>query len=332
MARDHARVELSIWADDDWLDLTPGAQHLYLVILTHPDRSFAGLVDWRPNRLRAMASHWDPDDFKRAAEELARNLYLVVDEETEEVLIRSFVRHDGLMKQPNMAVAMVKAARSIASRGIRAVLVHELLRLREDEPDLKGWAAAEELLSGRSADPSGYPTGYPSGNPSGNPSGKGESNPSDNPSPTPYSILHTPDSPLHAPAADAASGARKRADYSPEFEAFWAAYPRKEAKRQAWKAWGKAIERATPEQIKAGASRYADDPNRSEQFTKHGSTWLNADGWEDEPLPSASGRGNTNDARSTPKGYDPADWLRKDNEPAFDYIDAEVVQLREIGR
>ena len=46
----------------------------------------------------------------------------------------------------------------------------------------------------------------------------------------------------------------------------------------------------------------------------------------------SSGRGNTNDDWSTPKGYDPADWLRKDNEPAFDYIDAEVVQLREIGR
>src|SRR5699024_7332020 len=31
-------------------------------------------------------------------------------------------------------------------------------------------------------------------------------------------------------------------------------------------------------------------------------------------------------------GYDAADWLRPSTEPAFDYIDAEVVQLREIGR
>ena len=46
----------------------------------------------------------------------------------------------------------------------------------------------------------------------------------------------------------------------------------------------------------------------------------------------SSGRGNTNDAWSTPKGYDAADWLRPSSEPAFDYIDAEVVQLREIGR
>lgn len=330
MARDHARIELSIWADDDWRDLTPGAQHLYLLILTHPDLSFAGVVDWRPNRLRVMASHWDPDDLKRAAEELARNLYLVVDEETEEALIRSFVRNDGLMKQPNMAVAMVKAARSIASRGIRAVLVHELLRLREDQPDLKGWASAEELLSWRSADPSGYPTGYPSSNPSGNPSVKGEPNPSDDPSPTPYSLLPTPysllptpDSPLPAPAAQETAKARKRSDYSPEFETFWATYPRREAKRQAWNAWGKALNRATVEAITEGARRYAEDPNRAAKYTKHAATWLNADGWEDEPLPAPSSPG------SSGRGYDPSDWLRQDTRPT---IEGEVVGQMEIGR
>ena len=118
---------------------------------------------------------------------------------------------------------------------------------------------------------------------------------------------------------------RERGGYSPEFEAFWATYPRKEAKRQAWKAWGQAVKRATPEAITAGADRYASDPNRSEQYTKHGATWLNADGWDDEPLPSST-------AAPRGSGYDAADWLRPSTEPSFDYIDAEVVQLREIGR
>ena len=38
-------------------------------------------------------------------------------------------------------------------------------------------------------------------------------------------------------------------------------------------------------QILAGAIRYRDDPNRVDQFTKYAEGWLNADGWEDEPLP-----------------------------------------------
>lgn len=82
------------------------------------------------------------------------------------------------------------------------------------------------------------------------------------------------------------SKTRERVGYSPEFETFWATYPRKESKRQAWTAWGKAIKRASVEAITEGALRYAQDPNRSDQFTKHASTWLNADGWEDDALPS----------------------------------------------
>lgn len=317
MARDHARISLGIWSDDDWRDLSPRAQHLYFVLLTQPTLTYAGVADWRPARLRALAGGWGHDEFELAAAELARGLYIVVDEDTEEVLIRSFVKHDGLMKQPNMAVSMVRAYEATASRAIRGVFIHELNRLRETAPELGGWKSCQHLLGNRSIDPATHPTNYPSVDPSiegeSTPSGKGCPTPSPSPSPT---------SMLQAPAKNMADGTRNRVDYSPEFETFWAAYPRKEAKRQAWKAWGKAIERATPERITAGASRYANDPNREEQFTKHGSTWLNADGWEDEPLPAPSRRPgpveNTLDAWSTPAGQT----------PAMDFIDGEVVEFR----
>ena len=99
------------------------------------------------------------------------------------------------------------------------------------------------------------------------------------------------------------SKARQRADYSPEFQTFWATYPRREAKRQAWNAWGKALNRATVEAITEGALRYAQDPNREDKYTKHAATWLNADGWEDDPLPS---RHNVQDL---PKPSKSRGWL-----------------------
>lgn len=116
------------------------------------------------------------------------------------------------------------------------------------------------------------------------------------------------------------------------FDEFWSIYPRKVGKQTAVSKYKAAVKRAGDEQtVIDGAQRLASDPNLPEQkYIPHPKTWLERDGWEDEPLPSASGRGNTNDTRSTPKGYDPADWLRPSNEPG--YIDAEVVQLREIGR
>lgn len=66
------------------------------------------------------------------------------------------------------------------------------------------------------------------------------------------------------------------------FEAFYQVYPLHKARRAAEKAYVSALKRTTPEAILAGARRYADDPARKPDFTKHPASWLNADGWLDE--------------------------------------------------
>lgn len=69
------------------------------------------------------------------------------------------------------------------------------------------------------------------------------------------------------------------------FDDFWSAYPRKAGKQAARKAWATALRTVSADVIIAGAVRYADDPNRVDQYTKHPATWLNAGCWDDEPLP-----------------------------------------------
>ncbi|WP_102218295.1 helix-turn-helix domain-containing protein [Gleimia europaea] len=78
----------------------------------------------------------------------------------------------------------------------------------------------------------------------------------------------------------------KRYEYSDEFETFWNVYPRKDSKRRALTAFNSALKRATLDEICAGAARYANDPNREPQYTKHAATWLNGDCWLDDPLPA----------------------------------------------
>ena len=73
--------------------------------------------------------------------------------------------------------------------------------------------------------------------------------------------------------------------YDQGFLDFWELYPLKRDKRKALKAWRNAITRANANAIANGAKRYRDDPNRMAQYTKYAEGWLNADGWEDEPLP-----------------------------------------------
>jgi hypothetical protein len=69
------------------------------------------------------------------------------------------------------------------------------------------------------------------------------------------------------------------------FDSFWFSYPLKIGKRKAELAFKKACDEAQAEDIIAGALRYAQDPNRVQQYTAHPATWLNASRWLDEPLP-----------------------------------------------
>ncbi|MDO5866000.1 MULTISPECIES: hypothetical protein [Paenarthrobacter] len=70
-----------------------------------------------------------------------------------------------------------------------------------------------------------------------------------------------------------------------DFMDWYMAYPRKEARAAAEKAYIKARSKASHEVLVAGAERYAADPNREGQFTKLPATWLNNGCWDDEPLP-----------------------------------------------
>lgn len=69
------------------------------------------------------------------------------------------------------------------------------------------------------------------------------------------------------------------------FTEFWNEYPRKLDKGKAKRAFASALNRATFEDILAGVIRYKNDPNRLDEFTKYPASWLNADSWENGPLP-----------------------------------------------
>lgn len=159
MAREYASFRVTMWSDDDFRALPPPAQHLYFVATTAPNLTYAGVIDWRPGRLAALAAGWSAEVLETAAEVLEERLYLVIDRDTEEALVRSFARNDGLMKNPRMAVSLANAYAGISSAGIRGVIVHELLRLQKEAPELHGWKPerVRELLTKTAIDPSTYP-------------------------------------------------------------------------------------------------------------------------------------------------------------------------------
>lgn len=180
MANDHARIRRDIWGDEDWRGLTSSAQWLYTHLLTSPNLTFAGITDWRPPRIAALTAELAAGDVEAFAQELTVARFILPDVETEEVLIRSWVKHDGLLRSPNMTKALIKAHQGTASNILRAVLVDQLTRLLEAQE--KGcWDLLDDLLGRQSMT---FEEGVealglnPSANPSTNPSAKGSGNPS----------------------------------------------------------------------------------------------------------------------------------------------------------
>lgn len=89
-------------------------------------------------------------------------------------------------------------------------------------------------------------------------------------------VTHTADKPVIEPVNELLHG---------HFEEFWAVYPRKSNKGGAKRVFAKALAKCSIEVLVDAARRYRDDPNRIDQFTKHATTWLNNECWDDPALP-----------------------------------------------
>ena len=139
MAREYAQLRIDLFNDTKFRDLTSGAQRLYMVLLAARSLTYAGVGDWRPNRLAYLAKDSTADTIEADAAELIAGHYIVIDAGTEEVLVRSFIKWDGIIKQPRLAVSMSNAYREVLSERLRGVIAYELTKLKRANPDLPVW-------------------------------------------------------------------------------------------------------------------------------------------------------------------------------------------------
>jgi hypothetical protein len=191
MARLYAQNRLSMWQDDEFRSLSDGAQNLYNYLLAHPTTTYAGVSDWRPKRLAQVNTSWTAERVEELGRELARGHFLVIDEDYDEVVIRSFLRWEGVLKSPNLARACARAFGRIESPTLQRVVIHELLRLKAENPDFAAWDLDEfpDILTARPPlDGKTIPAPISSANPSPNPSAEGSADPSSNPSGNPSAI------------------------------------------------------------------------------------------------------------------------------------------------
>lgn len=141
MARGHGRILTNIWEDSDFITLTQEQQRLYLFLISQPNLNHAGLLPLTLRRWSRKAGDLTVGELDKHIVALDHARFVVVDDDTEELLVRSFVRNDGVWKQPRVMGAMVSAAEEISSRKLRAALLAEVARIPleelSDEPGAK---------------------------------------------------------------------------------------------------------------------------------------------------------------------------------------------------
>lgn len=125
MPRRMAPLLTSIWDDPDFCARTPGAQRLYMQILSQKRLTLCGVV---PLQIRNWARGCDQitvDDIERDLAELEEHNYVLIDRDTEELMVRTILKHDTPKGQRTVA-GMWNAWREIDSEWLRREVVHRV--------------------------------------------------------------------------------------------------------------------------------------------------------------------------------------------------------------
>ena len=128
--RRYANLRTDIWRDGDWRALSADAQWLYELLLSQPNLNTAGILALQQTKWSRCARDMTVERVAAAVGELCDTGFIKVDTESEEVLIRSFVRH-GLMGSASWKLmrAAYRCATATQSHALRACLLAEFKRI-----------------------------------------------------------------------------------------------------------------------------------------------------------------------------------------------------------
>ena len=127
MARSYVKIYLSVWdTGSDFLDLTVDAQWLYWVLVSHPLLTPAGTLPLQPRKWVRRAKGMTLKRIQSALSELVDSGKVLVDEDTEELLVRTYIRYDRGWRTPNIRKSIEVSIDRIESHALRDAASREL--------------------------------------------------------------------------------------------------------------------------------------------------------------------------------------------------------------
>lgn len=121
MARSYGKLLCEVWDDPkhvDFLALSSDAKVLYWAFCSQRDITAAGVVPLTPRRWRRWFGG-DSSAAENALDDLAEAGFVMIDDDTAEVWVRSFIKHDGRLDNSNLAKSVDTAVSLIRSDAIQ---------------------------------------------------------------------------------------------------------------------------------------------------------------------------------------------------------------------
>lgn len=136
MARTFAKMYLSVWnVGSDFYELSADAQWLYWTLLGHPLLSPAGVLPVQPRKWAKRSKGMTERRVQAALRELVdTGQKVMVDDDTEELLIRTFIAWDKGYKTPNIHTSITTSIQSIESHDLRVAATNALTQALHDDP------------------------------------------------------------------------------------------------------------------------------------------------------------------------------------------------------
>ncbi|WP_134324561.1 hypothetical protein [Cumulibacter soli] len=131
--REYGQILSAIWRDREFRKMPTDPQWLYLALVTQPDISSCGVLTLAERRWAGYAEDQTPGKIGGALIVLESARFVVLDQATGELLVRSFIKHDKGYRNKKRVPAIVAAIRAVDSEHLLDVIAQEMAIL--DMPD-----------------------------------------------------------------------------------------------------------------------------------------------------------------------------------------------------
>jgi hypothetical protein len=129
----------TVWADDEFRQLTPQAQWLYFFLWTQPHVNSGGFLDLHVTKWARASVYQTPEAVEASLDELIARGWVMIDDDTEDLWLCRWIREDAI-NSPLVWIGAVNAVKNTYSRALRHTAYKEVSGLPRPDanPELLG--------------------------------------------------------------------------------------------------------------------------------------------------------------------------------------------------